>query len=213
MHITKPILLFSLGALALAGCESTGYNAGARTGATTGAIAGGIIGAQANGSNRLLKTAVGAGIGAALGGAIGSTLDAQATELRSDINNPNVGIVNTGEELVVTMPEAITFATDSAVVSPAAQRDLAALANNLLKYPNSSILVVGHTDSTGTVAHNQALSERRATAVANVLMANGVPQWRVATVGRGPHQPIATNATPEGRAMNRRVEIIIRPTN
>ena len=102
--------------------------------------------------------------------------------------------------------------TDSAVVSVSAQRDIAALANNLLQYPASLVVVTGHTDSTGTVDHNNDLSNRRAQSVASVLTANGVPSTRVSTVGRGSSQPVATNATPEGRAANRRVEIVIRPT-
>lgn len=212
MRARKTILVATLGALALAGCtEQTGTNSGARTGAMTGALAGGLIGATSGGSNRVIKTAVGAGIGAGLGGAIGASLDAQAKELRQDMT-PGVGIQNTGDQLVVTMPEAITFATDSAVVSASAQRDLAVLANNLMKYPNSTIMVIGHTDSTGSVAHNQSLSERRAASVADVLVNNGVPRWRTNTVGQGPHQPVASNATVEGRAQNRRVEIVIRPT-
>ena len=176
-----------------------------------GALGGGLIAATA-GKGGVMQTAVGAAIGAGLGGAIGATLDAQAKDLRNDVSNPNVGIVNTGNELVVTLPEAITFATDSAVLSISAQRDLAALASNLLKYPNSNIVVTGHTDSTGTLAHNMDLSKRRAQSVAAVLTANGVPASRIVTTGVGPTQPVASNATEQGRAANRRVEVVIRPT-
>jgi outer membrane protein OmpA-like peptidoglycan-associated protein len=103
------------------------------------------------------------------------------------------------------------FATDSAAVRPDLRSDLNAVAASLLRYPNSTIQVVGHTDNTGTAAYNQDLSQRRAVSVASILRESGVPGGRIAAVGRGEDQPIASNLTPEGRAQNRRVEIIIRP--
>lgn len=213
--ITRTVLTAAtLGAFALSGCTNgDGTNSGAQTGAIIGALGGAAIGATSKNKNAWITSAVGGAIGAGLGGAIGATLDAQASELRQDVGNPNIGIVNTGSELIVTLPEAITFATDSAVVSVQTQRDLAAVANNLLKYPDSTIVVTGHTDSTGSVEHNQGLSDRRAQAVANALTVNGVPAGRVSTVGRASSQPVASNATPEGRAQNRRVEITIRPNS
>lgn len=211
MQFKTTLIAATLGAFVLTGCTNPdGTTNSTQTGATLGAIGGGIVGAAAGNSG--LQTAVGAGIGAAIGGAVGSTLDAQAADLRQNVNNPNVGIVNTGSELLVTLPEAITFATDSAVLSISAQRDIAALAQNLLKYPNSLVRVVGHTDSTGPLQHNMDLSQRRAQSVANVLTNNAVPARRIATSGVGPTQPVASNATVEGRAANRRVEITIRPT-
>lgn len=212
MHLKMTVLAAAAGALVLTGCTNPdGTHNSAQTGATLGAIGGGIIGAASSGNNAL-KTAVGAGIGAAVGGAIGSSLEAQEQDLRQQVTNPNVKIVNTGTELQVTFPEAITFATDSAVLSIQAQRDLVALAGNLQQYPNSLIVVTGHTDSTGPLAHNMDLSKRRAQSVAQVLTRNGVPPARITTAGVGPTQPVATNATEAGRAANRRVEIVIRPT-
>ena len=211
MYLKTTVIAATLGAFALAGCTNTdGSHSSTRTGATLGAIGGGIVGAASSGNNAL-KTAVGAGIGAAIGGAIGNSLDAQAQDLRQNVPNPQVGIVNTGNELVVTLPEAITFATDSAVVGVSAQRDLGALAQNLLKYPDSQVIVTGHTDSTGPLQHNMALSQRRAQSVAQILTTNGVPSRRVTTQGMGPNRPVATNDTEAGRAANRRVEIVIRP--
>lgn len=212
MHFKTTVIAAMAGAIALAGCTNPdGTTNSARTGATLGAIGGSIVGASSGKGG--LQTAVGAGIGAALGGAIGSSLDAQAADLRQNVSNPDVGIVNTGNELVVTLPEAITFATDSAVVSISAQRDLGALAQNLLKYPDSRIIITGHTDSTGSLAHNMDLSKRRAQSVALILSNNGVPAQRMTTVGAGPNQPAASNGTDQGRAANRRVEIVIRPNS
>jgi outer membrane protein OmpA-like peptidoglycan-associated protein len=110
------------------------------------------------------------------------------------------------------MPQDLLFAVDSAAVRPDLRADLSAVASSLLRYPNSRIEVIGHTDNTGAAAYNQDLSQRRAVSVAGVLREGGVPGARIAAFGRGEDQPIASNLTPEGRAQNRRVEIIIRPT-
>lgn len=205
------IALLASGVLGLAACTPTEDNLRTRQGAVAGAVVGGVVGATAGGSrDRLLRTAVGATIGAAAGGAIGAALDAQARELRRDLGD-NVDVRNTGSELIVTMPQDILFAVDSAVVRPDLQRDLQVVANSLNRYPDSTIRVVGHTDNTGTAAYNQTLSERRAGSVAAVLRNAGVDGRRIVAIGRGLTEPIASNATPEGRAQNRRVEIIIVP--
>lgn len=216
MSYRFPLLLSTIGALAIAGCAAptpTGNpRANAQGGALTGAVIGGLIGASSS-EDKLLKAAAGAVVGGALGGAVGSALDRQAADLRRDIGNDQVSITNTGSQLIVTMPQDILFAIDSATLRPDLTRDLGAVAQNLLNYPSSTIQVVGHTDDTGSAAYNLDLSQRRADAVAQVLRGNGVPGSRIAAIGRGEDQPIATNLTTEGRAQNRRVEIIIRPTN
>jgi outer membrane protein OmpA-like peptidoglycan-associated protein len=120
-------------------------------------------------------------------------------------------VTNNGQYLVVNMPQDLLFATDSAVVRGDLTRDLRAIAASLQKYPTSNISVVGHTDNTGTAAYNLDLSQRRASSVAAILRDSGVSSSRMTIVGRGEDQPIASNLTPEGRAQNRRVEIIIRP--
>lgn len=224
--VNPPVLVMTLGAMVLAGCDpyATGGNpyAGgpgsytqenprASAGIATGALIGGLIGASAS-DDKLEKGVAGAVVGGILGGAVGATLDRQAADLRQSIGNNQVSVTNTGSELVVTMPQDILFATDSANLRPDLQRDLSAVAQNLIRYPNSNISVIGHTDSTGAAAYNQSLSERRAQSVASVLIGNGVQAWRVSAIGRGEDQPVASNLTPEGRAQNRRVDIIIRPT-
>ncbi|WP_343081869.1 OmpA family protein [Ostreiculturibacter nitratireducens] len=211
MRIAIPVVL--TGALALSACTDTygsGQPSNAQSGAVAGAVIGGLIGAQSD-DDRLAKTAAGAIIGGAIGGAIGTQLDRQRRDLERDISNDQVRIQNTGRELIVTMPEGILFATDSAAVRSDLRGDLYALADNLNQYPNSTIEIVGHTDNTGSAAYNQDLSERRAAAVGAILRNGGVSGGRIVTYGRGESQPVASNLTPEGRTLNRRVEIIIRP--
>ncbi|MCK8482859.1 OmpA family protein [Aliiroseovarius sp. S2029] len=218
MQLKHTVLSFAvIGVLATTACtsptQSPTSNVGPRTqnGAAIGAIAGGLLGATRKGDGKLGKAAVGAVIGGVIGGAIGQQLDKQAGDLRQSINNDRIKIVNTGSELIVTMPQDILFATDSAQVSYALQSDLRAVADNLRQYPNSVIEVVGHTDNVGNAEYNLSLSKRRAASVASVLISNGVPSSRVVTIGYGEDRPVASNLDAYGRQQNRRVEIIIRP--
>ncbi len=217
MMFKTPLLITSASLLALTACvDPNAYpndpNARAKSGAVIGGLAGALAGANAGGDDKLAKAVVGGAIGAALGGAIGATLDQQAAELRGSINNPNVTVTNNGSYLTVNMPQDLLFAVDSASLRPDLRSDLGSVAQSLIRYPNSRIEVIGHTDNTGSAAYNYDLSQRRANAVSAVLTQNGVPFGRITTIGRGFDQPIASNATPQGRAQNRRVEIIIRPT-
>jgi len=212
-----PFLLAASGLLALTACvDPNAYPDDPNARTKNGAIIGGILGAAAGvataGDGDELKGAlIGGAIGAGTGALIGADLDRQAAELRGSLSG-NVSVTNMGDYLVVNMPQDLLFATDSASLRPDLQRDLSAVAASLLKYPNSRVEVIGHTDNTGAAAYNQDLSLRRATAVTSVLRSAGVPGGRLAAYGRGEDQPIASNLTPEGRAQNRRVEIIIRPT-
>ena len=189
-------------------------NNNAQKGAVAGAVVGGLYGLQRDKdrTGKLGDVAKGAAVGAILGGLGGSVLDAQQRALQADLGNSGATVENNGQYLTVNMPESILFATDSAVVSSSAAQNLYAVARNLQQYPDSRVEVVGHTDSTGSAAHNQSLSERRARSVASLLVQGGVAQSRIASYGRGAAQPIASNDTVAGRAQNRRVEIIIRPT-
>jgi outer membrane protein OmpA-like peptidoglycan-associated protein len=123
-----------------------------------------------------------------------------------------VQITNTGDRLIVTLPQDILFATDSASVRPDLQNDLRTVASNLQNYPNSTVQIIGHTDNTGEAAYNQQLSQRRADSVSSVLLGAGVPASRIQAYGRGEDQPIASTLTPERKAQNHRVEIVILPT-
>ena len=187
MRYLKPALILPLAAaLALTACANSGPRQ--TGGAATGAVGGAIV-----------------------GGAIGQQLDIQAGDLRAGFDDSRISVVNTGNSLVVTMPDDITFDTDSARLTASIRKNLRALADHLQKYPNSSVQVVGHTDNTGSAAYNLNLSRQRAAAVSNVLINQGVAQYRITSIGRGEDQPVASNLTPEGRAQNRRVEIHIIP--
>ena len=204
--------------LILSGCVTPESAANSKPGdnTTTGTIMGGLIGAIAgmemsSKGDRKKGAIVGAIVGAAAGNAIGQSLDEQAADLRRDLNNNQVNVTNTGSELIVTMPQDILFALDSAAVRSDLRRDLGVVAGNLQAYPNSTISIEGHTDNTGTANYNRILSQRRANAVADILVNNGVPPARLYAVGRGENEPVASNLSATGRAQNRRVEIVIRP--
>jgi outer membrane protein OmpA-like peptidoglycan-associated protein len=216
MIMKTPLILATTGVLLMTACvDPNAYpddpNARQRNGAIIGGITGALAGVAVSGDGDELKGAlVGGALGAGTGALVGADLDRQAAELRGSLSS-NISVTNTGDYLIVNMPQDLLFATDSAAVRPDLRSDLNAVASSLLKYPNSRIEVIGHTDNTGAAAYNQDLSQRRAVAVASVLRDSGVPGGRIGAFGRGEDQPIASNLTPDGRAKNRRVEIIIRP--
>ncbi len=198
----------------LSACTTDGPNgnektrAGAAIGASAGILAGLIKSDTA--AERRKNVALGAILGGALGAGIGNALDKQEEELRASMGG-NVGIVNNGNSLVVTMPQDILFATNSTAVSGASQSDLFTLASSMNRYPNTTVNVVGHTDDVGGAAFNFDLSQRRAQAVTSVLINAGVSASRLRSIGRGESEPVASNATASGRQQNRRVEIVIIP--
>jgi outer membrane protein OmpA-like peptidoglycan-associated protein len=182
---------------------------GAAIGAGVGALAGLAIGG--GGRNGARNALIGAGIGALAGGGIGAYMDNQEAELRAQLQGTGVSVTRQGDRIILNMPSNITFATDQDQVIPPFYRTLDSVAVVLNKFNKTLIDVNGHTDSTGSLQHNQQLSERRAASVANYLGSRGVDQRRMSTMGFGPSQPVATNATPDGRAQNRRVEVAIAP--
>lgn len=207
MKLFVPVLAVSV--LALTACAPNPNNMQNRTlaGAITGAAVGGVAGAMAGDRSTALAGAI---IGATGGALIGQQLDRQAAELRAALGS-NVDVRNTGQELVLTLPQDLLFATDSATLRPDLQADLRVIAGNLVSNPRSDVIVVGHTDNVGSPSYNQTLSERRAGSVAQILRNEGVASGRIQTFGRGLSQPIANNNTTTGRQQNRRVEISIRP--
>lgn len=216
--ILKPTLAVALsGIIALGACTdpaslgSNDPNQKAKGGAILGAILGAGIGLATAGDNKAKSMALGAVIGGAAGGLIGHDMDKQAAELRADLANDGISITTTGDRLIVSLPQDITFDTDSFTVRSALRSDLGRVANNLLRYPNSTVQVVGHTDNEGDATYNLGLSLRRATAVADILQSAGVAANRVQTTGQGEEQPVASNLTVQGRAQNRRVDIIVVP--
>jgi len=217
MAYPKSSLIAALGIVAvLSACTDPASldpnNAGknTRNGMGIGALVGAGVGALLA-SNSGKGALVGAAVGATAGGLIGNQLDKQAAEIRAQLANDGITVKAEDGRLIVTLPEDITFETDSATVRPALRSDIGKVADNLVKYDKSDVQVIGHTDNRGEAAYNQALSERRANAVADILQARGVSYARITTVGRGEDEPIASNLTPEGMAKNRRVEIIVIP--
>ncbi|MCR8725988.1 OmpA family protein [Frigidibacter sp. ROC022] len=217
MTLRTPMFAALMGTLALAACTPTDVDTGnprTRTGegAAIGAIGGALLGVAMgdDAEARRRGAVIGAAVGAGAGAAIGYNLDQQAAELRSSMDG-RIQIINQGDYLIVRMPEDILFAVDSATVSAGLRSDLGALANSLQRYPNSTVEVIGHTDNTGSASYNLDLSQRRASAVATILIGNGISSNRIRAIGRGEDQPIASNQTVSGRAQNRRVDIYIRP--
>jgi len=215
--LTRSFAAATAGALLLAACtpvatETGDPNTRTKEGALSGAAIGAALGAALGDSDRRSENALlGGVVGAVAGGVVGQQLDRQAAQLRREFESDRIRVINTGDELVVTMPQDILFDVDSAVVDPALQSDLRVLAGSLLDFPDSDIRIFGHTDSTGPAAYNRDLSERRAGSVARVLIRSGVSPSRISTIGLGESDPVASNETARGRAQNRRVEIVIRP--
>ncbi|HJQ09904.1 MAG TPA: OmpA family protein [Gemmatimonadaceae bacterium] len=178
---------------------------GAVIGATAGAAVGGVIGNQTGSTVR--GAIIGAVVGGAAGAVIGHQMDQQAKELQQNI--PGATITRVGEGIAVSFPSGILFPFNSTEILPAGKDNLRQLASSLDQYPNSDILIVGHTDSVGTDAYNQDLSQRRAQSASAYLQSLGVAASRLQTAGRGESEPITSNDTDEGRQRNRRVEIAI----
>lgn len=206
----KPILAAGAALVLLAGCTDpqTGELDRTRTGLGTGALLGGLLGSQIAG-DRTTGAIVGAGAGGIAGAVIGQRLDRQAAELREQLGD-DVNIRRTGNDIVLTMPQDILFAFDSAELRSDLRRDLQSIGASLQRYPDTRVIITGHTDSIGDASYNQRLSERRAESVSSVLRGAGVSAGRILTRGAGQTQPVASNDTEEGRAQNRRVEIVIR---
>jgi outer membrane protein OmpA-like peptidoglycan-associated protein len=179
---------------------------GALAGAAVGAGTGALIGGKKRAGRGAL---IGGVTGAVVGGAIGNYLDRQAAEMKRRI--PEADVARQGDRLYVALPSGILFDVDKDQVKPEARNSLATAADVLIKYPDTYVAVEGHTDSTGSHEYNQGLSERRAMRVRDVLAQSGVPPGRLSIRGYGETDPIADNSTPEGRQLNRRVQLEIRP--
>ena len=213
MAFTKPLILATTCVFALSACDdpSNPDFKKTRNGAAIGAAVG--VASQILAGNSANSAVKAGAVGAVAGAVIGNILDKQERDLRRDMEGSGATITNAGDRLIVTLPEAITFETDSTFVRNTLQDDLAALARNLDEYPDSTVDVIGHTDSVGDATYNQNLSARRAASVENILLNNGVSGSRIRAYGRGETEAIASNDTASGRAANRRVEIVIRPTS
>ncbi len=194
------VLLFNPGCAELSNTVK-----GTAIGAGAGAAIGGIIG-KATGKTST-GVLVGGAVGAAAGAIIGRQMDKQAEELEKSLEGANVERV--GDGIQVTFDAAILFAVNSSDLTNEVKASLADLAFSLQQYPNTRVLIVGHTDNTGADAYNQTLSEKRAGSAATILADNGVDPTRLEVTGYGKTKPIASNETVEGRRENRRVEVAI----
>lgn len=180
------------------------------TGAVIGAAGGAAIGALA-GRNRAKGALIGAGAGALAGGAVGAYMDVQEAKLRERLRGTGVSVTRAGDDLILNMPGNVTFETDRADIRPGFYEILNSVTLVLKEYDKTIIEVMGHTDSTGSEAYNQSLSERRASSVGRYLIAQGIDSRRVLMQGFGKRFPIASNDTVEGRQQNRRVELRLVP--
>lgn len=192
---------------------ATGCETNAQTGAIIGAIGGAVIGHQVDDKKGRY---IGAVAGAIAGGLVGNYMDDQERELQQrlaeEARRKELRITRLPNgALKVGMAGDASFDTNSATIRHDAQATYAKIASVLQEYDKTVIHVIGHTDSRGTISHNQGLSERRAAAVANFIAVRGIADGRIRREGRGELEPVATNATAEGRARNRRVDIIIQP--
>ena len=223
---TKLALAAAVLTATLAGCATTGggyygqqqpqqqseydrTKKGAIIGAVAGAVAGLLSGDDA--TERRQRALVGAGVGGLAGGAIGNYQDRQERALRERMAGTGVDVVRQGDNITLNMPENITFGFDRSDLQPQFYPVLDNVAATLREYNQTIVEIAGHTDSKGTDAYNQALSERRAASVGNYLMGKGLVRDRFILVGAGESRPIASNDTEAGRAQNRRVEITLVP--
>lgn len=215
---TSRIVLSSIAAASLLGTSAcvtdpnTGEQKVSRTaiGGVGGAVLGGLLGGAIGGKTGRIIGAAAGGVGGAV---VGYKMDQQIKELKEETEGSGVDVteVDDGQAILVNLPDGVTFDVGSATLKPGFRDTLDGVADSLVKYPNSLVDVYGHTDSTGSDAFNQTLSERRAQTVANYLMSRGVAQARLRWQGFGETLPIASNDTELGRARNRRVEIKIIP--
>lgn len=183
----------------------------AAIGGIGGALGGYLIGDLVGGRRDRTEKILGAGIGAVAGAGVGYYMDEQERKLRQQTAGTGINIIRDGDNLVLDMPSEITFGVNSANIDAGFRNTLDQVASTLTQYEKTYVDVLGHTDSTGSDAYNQALSERRASSVADYLSSRGVQSARLATRGYGESQPKASNLDAAGRSANRRVEIRLVP--
>ena len=206
-------------AVAVSGCETIDAYTGeskmssSTKGALIGAAAGAAVGLMSGDDavERRQHALIGAGVGALAGGTIGHYMDKQEEELRAELQGTGVSVSRMGDNITLNMPGNVTFASNSSALQPNFFGVLTSVGKVLTEYDKTVVEVAGHTDSTGSDSHNMALSQRRANTVGEYLYTQGIMDQRIITIGMGEHHPVADNSTPEGRELNRRVEITLVP--
>ena len=217
MKMLNNLAAISVGVALLAGCTNNPYTGEREAGKAgvyggVGAISGAVIGAATSSKKDRAKGAlIGAAVGGAAGGGYGYYVDTQEAKLRQTLQGTGVQVQRNGDNLTLIMPGNITFASSSADISSSFYPTLNSLVKVFKEFNKNGIDIVGYTDSTGSALLNQDLSNRRARSVAAYLEGNGVQASRISSYGAGSSQPIASNDTASGRALNRRVEINLRP--
>ncbi|MAB99803.1 MAG: hypothetical protein CMK71_17320 [Pseudomonadaceae bacterium] len=215
MNKWRNLAILTAGVTMLAACTNNPYTGESEAGKSgiyggIGAVTGAVIGAATSSKKDRGKGAlIGAAVGGAAGGGYGYYVDKQEAQLRQRLVGTGVQVQRNGDQLTLIMPGNITFATNSSDISSSFYPTLNSLVTVFKEFDKSGINIVGHTDSTGSLALNQNLSNQRAQSVASYLSSNGVAGNRISAYGAGPNQPIASNATEQGRAQNRRVEITL----
>jgi len=189
--------------------ETSNAAKGAMIGAAAGAVAGLASGDDA--VERRQRALIGAGVGALAGGAIGYYMDQQEAKLRAELQGTGVSVTRIGDNITLNMAGNVTFATNSSDLSPAFFDVLTSVSKVLSEYDKTVVEVAGHTDSSGSDAYNQSLSEKRASSVAQYLQSQGIIDERLITVGLGESMPVADNSLSTGKQLNRRVEITMVP--
>ena len=220
MKASNLSIIFYLAASLVILCNSctppqTNTGKGATYGAAGGAVAGAVIGQVAGGDTEstLAGAAIGAAVGGLAGAGVGKMMDDQERDMRDALAASEAAAIRReGDLLAVSLKGDVTFDYDSATVRPGLYSEIDRITNVLIKYPQTVIRVEGHTDSTGSESYNMVLSQRRADSVMDLIVQRGVPSTRIETMPYGESMPIAANSTGSGRAMNRRVEIKIAPT-
>jgi outer membrane protein OmpA-like peptidoglycan-associated protein len=200
--------------LGLGACTTNPYTgeqeaSKAGMGAGIGAVAGGLISAATGGDRNAIL--LGVGIGAIAGGGAGYYMDKQEDKLRAQLQSTGVSVTRNADKIILNMPGNITFASNSSNISADFYQVLDSVALVINEFEKTYVDVYGYTDSTGSAAYNQTLSKARTSSVASYLISQKVTSQRVVTRGMGESQPIASNDTPEGRTLNRRVEIVLVP--
>jgi len=200
------LLMVIVLAVSVAGCKTMNKSQkGAVIGGASGGVVGGVVGRSVG--NTAMGAIIGATVGGVSGAIIGRQMDKQAEEIAKEIGDADV--IREGEGIVIKFKEQVLFAYDRSDLNANAKTSLDKLRTTLLKYPETNITIIGHTDSKGTKQYNQILSETRANTVANYTGQNGIDKNRLTAIGKGETDPIATNTTEEGSASNRRVEFVI----
>lgn len=207
--MNKLIIATVTASLALTGCANSGWS-NTQKGATIGAVAGALIG-KGTGDHDKSRYVWGAAVGALAGAAVGNYMDQQEEEFRQELAGSGVQVIRDGDNIRLQLPSNITFDTNSSVISQSFAPVLTDVGKVLQRYEKTTLVIEGHTDSTGSAEYNQRLSENRALAVRNQLNGNGVDSRRLTTLGFGESQPVASNETDAGRTQNRRVELRIVP--